>query len=119
MCTELFVELSTRTLYSFCMIKAEQFTFNFENEDMNELNLEESMWFLKEHLNSSFVRETINSFRASLNDKLDLSILCLPLVANGLKNRYVLSTLAKNNTLKSQACFDCIATAVEIANQHI
>lgn len=101
------------------MIKAEQFQFHFENEETNDLNLKESMRFLKEHLHSSFVCETSNSFITSLNDELDLSVTCLPLVENGLKNRYVLSTLAKNNTLKAQACFDFIATAAEIANQHI
>ena len=102
------------------MIKANQYVFEFDDDlGTSEYSLYESIDVLKNRLSDRFEQETSNSFRVSLNSHLDLCILCLSLDEENTKCRYVVQTLAKNNTLKSLECFDYIEIAIEHMNNRL
>lgn len=99
----------------------ELFTFASDDEVM-KTNLKESMQLFAEHLDKKFVKENEKGYRASLNDKLDLSVFCLSQFGQEDSNKdykYVIQTLAKNNTIKSQTAFEDIRDAIEVLNKQI
>lgn len=97
--------------------------FEFQNdEETIKTNLRESMSLLSQHLDKRFRQETSNGYRASLNDNLDLSVFCLSQFGQEDSNKeykYVIQTLAKNNTIKSQTVFEDIRDAIEVLNKQI
>jgi hypothetical protein len=85
-------------------------------------NLKEAMQLFAEHLDERFLQEGYKGYRASLDDDLDLAVFCLSQFGQEDSNReykYVIQTLAKNNTIKSQTCFDDVWDAIEILNKQI
>lgn len=99
----------------------ELFNFASVNEVM-KTNLKEAMHRLGLHLDKKFVKESDKGYRASLNDNLDLAIFCLSQFGQEDSNReykYVIQTLAKNNTIKSQTVFEDIRDAIEVLNKQV
>lgn len=87
-----------------------------------KMNLEEAMTFLFQNLDPKFAQDQFSGFRAELNDNLDIAVFCLsqyPPSRNNTHYKYVIQTLSKNNTIKSQTVFDDVRDAVDIVNSQV
>lgn len=86
------------------------------------MNLEDSVAYLSQNLDPKFVQEFSNGFRAELAKNLDIAVLCLsqyPPDAANTDYKYVVQTMAKNNTLKSLVGFDDVRDAVDVVNSQV
>lgn len=101
------------------MIKANQLLFQFEDNYV-ELNLKESIQFFAKHLDPRFVREKDYGFRTPLNSELDLAVSCVSQYEDEDSNyeyQYLVQTLSKNNTIRTQECYNDIKEVVEVLNK--